>query len=77
MAKRENRVGMVLLVCFLGALAGVVFAQLLIAVFPGLEDFFSLGVDLSFSLHIIHAGFRFNVAAVIGIIAALLIWRKM
>jgi len=77
MKKNEYRVGMVILVCVLGALVGVVFAQLLIAVFPGLEDFFSLGVDLSFNLHIIHGGFRFNAAAVLGIIAAFLIWRKM
>ncbi|MDR2733049.1 MAG: hypothetical protein LBC99_00220 [Spirochaetota bacterium] len=73
---RDNRVGMVILVCFLGALAGVIFAQLLIAIFPGLEDFFMLGVDVGFDLHIIRAGFRCNVAAILGIIAALLIWRR-
>jgi len=74
---RENRVGMVILICILGALGGVVFAQLLIAIFPGLEDFFALGVDIGFDLHILHGGIRFNVAAVFGIIVALLIWRRL
>jgi len=74
---RENRFGMVVLVCLLGALAGAVFAQLLVMLLPGLEEFFSLGVDLSFNLHVIHGGIRFNVAAVLGIIVALIIWRRV
>jgi hypothetical protein len=34
-------------------------------------------VDLGFDLHLLAASFRFNVAAVLGIIAALLIWRAL
>jgi len=74
---RENRVGMVILVCILGALAGVVFAQLLVGIFPRLKEFFTLGADIGFDLHILRAGIRFNVAAVCGIIIALLIWRRL
>lgn len=73
----ERRVGMVILVCVLGALGGVVFGRLLVVLLPGLDVVFRPGIDLGFDIHVLRAGIRFNIAAVLGIVAALLVWRRL
>ena len=72
----QYRPGMVILVCLLGALGGIVIARLLVVLFPGLAVVFEPGLDLGFDLHVLRVGIRFNIAAVLGIIAALLVWRR-
>lgn len=73
----ERRVGMVILVCFLGALGGVVIGRLLVLLLPGLDVVFRPGVELSFDIHVLKAGIRFNIAAVLGVVVALLAWRRL
>jgi len=72
----ERRVSMIILVCFLGALGGVVMGRLLVVLLPGLQAVFDPGIDLSFDIHVLKAGIRFNIAAILGIVGALLVWRK-
>ena len=72
-----GRVSVIILTCFLGALVGIVLGRALVALLPGLAPVFNPGIDLSFDIHVLHAGFRFNLAGVLGVIGALLVWRRL
>ena len=72
-----SRVSVIILVCVLGALAGIVLGRVLVALLPGLAPVFSPAIDLSFDIQVLHAGFRFNLAGVLGVIGALLVWRRL
>jgi len=77
----KNRTGTILLVSLIGALTGTVFGKLAGLIIPAIDRLLNAGgalsVNLQMNLHVINVGFNFNLASVIGVVVALLIFRKI
>lgn len=76
-ARTAHSAGMIFLVCLLGALIGTVLSKLLLLLLPALEGIFKPGVNLDLNLEVIRFQIRFNVGSVLGIAAALLVYRRL
>jgi hypothetical protein len=74
---QKQGIGMIVLVCLLGALVGTVLGRLLVELLPGLAGILTPAADLSLNLEVLSFGLRFNLAAVLGVAGALLVYRKL
>lgn len=81
MAWDRQRTGTILLVSLIGALIGTVFGKLLGLLIPALDRLLNAGgplsVNLQMNLHVVNIGFHFNLASVVGVVAALLLFRRI
>ena len=81
MAWDRQRTGTILLVSLIGALTGTVFGKLLGLLIPALDRLLNAGgplsVNLQMNLHVVNIGFHFNLASVVGVVVALLLFRRI
>jgi len=78
MALEKNSVGIIVLIAFIGALIGTVVSKMIVVLIPATGGFLkATSVDLFLNLEIIRLGIKFNFISVIGVIGALLIFRKI
>lgn len=81
MAWDKQRPATILLVCLIGALIGTVLGKLLGLVIPALNPLLNAGgalaVNLQLNLEVVNIGMHFNLASVVGVLAALLIFRRI